>query len=429
MESYPAIIGVTGSFGSGCSTLCKGLKDLGKEHDLKVKGFRISDEIREEAANRGIEDPDRPTMQNIGNELRRENGNEYWAGRISSKIAADQDKHDIYLVDGIRNLGEVQEFRKYRNFFLVVVDCSTENRWERLKNRVYKGDKIAFERDDRRDRDERLMYGQQVLRCVEEADVIFINEEKFPTELRVQDDIKNRFNDNLMLITGQQLRRPNVPETMMAAASNLALQSRCVKRRVGAVLCSKEGFVVSAAYNAVPYPGKSCYEEYRMCYRDVYRNELRKQMVSSFAYCPNCGEKLENDSKSEDFRCSTCKVELSNFFPPVRALDKCRALHAEETVILRTPQFQINGSTLYTTTFPCLQCAKRIIQARLKAIIYIDPYPENEAIKLLEQCGVHTEKFGGVKAQAFYRFFYPYREWLEKQIQERLEEQVYTRRQ
>lgn len=419
MQADPTIIGVTGSFGSGCTTLCYALEDLGKDHNLKVKRFKISDEIREEAGKSGTDSPDRPLLQTIGNEFREKYGNEYWAKIILSKIEADED--GIFVVDGIRNLGEVKEFRKYRPFFLVGVDCSTENRWERLKNKVYKGDKLAFEQDDRRDRDEGLPYGQQVLRCVEEADIIFINEEKFPTELRVQDEIKDRFEDNLLLITGKQPRMPNLSETIMAVASNLALQSRCVKRCVGAVLCSKEGFIVSAAYNAVPYPGKSCHEEYRMCYRDVYRNELRKQMKSSFAHCPNCGAKLENGSTSEDFRCSTCKVKLTKFFPPIRALDKCRALHAEEAVILRTPQFQINGSTLYTTTFPCLQCAKRITHAGLKEVVYIDPYPEEEPIILLEEADVKTVKFGGVKAQAFYRFFYPYRGWIEKQIQERVE--------
>jgi len=97
-------------------------------------------------------------------------------------------------------------------------------------------------------------------------------------------------------------------------------------------------------------------------------------------------------------------------------------------VLLRAPEFQINGSTLYTTTFPCLQCAKRIIHVHLKDVIYIDPYPEEEAIKLLEEGDVKTVKFSGVKAQVFYRFFYPYREWLEKQIEERLED-VYAGRQ
>lgn len=415
MQSDLIIIGLTGSFGSGCSTFAKIL-----ESEYRFKGFKISDEIRAEAIKKGISEPDRYTLQDIGNEFRKKDGTAYWVRRILSKEEAI--KSERIVIDGIRNLGEVQELRTSRRFFLVAVDCSTENRWERLKDKVYKGDRLTFERDDRRDKNEGLAYGQQVLHCVEEADIIFINEEQFSTELRIKDEIKKRFNDNLLLITGRELRMPNIEETMMAVASNLSLQSHCIKRRVGAVLCSKEGFIVSAAYNEVPQPGKSCIEEYRMCYRDFFRNKLKEELIK-FIYCPNCGTKLKGQPTMSNLICSICNAEFVKFPPSFKALDKCQALHAEEITILRTPEFQINESSLYTTTFPCLQCAKRIIHARLKKVIYIDPYPEEEAIKLLEGGGIKTVKFGGVKAQAFYKFFYPYREWLEKQVQERLEKQ------
>jgi len=415
------IVGVTGSFGSGCSTLCKVLKELGEDYDLKVENFKIRSEIEEEATNRSISSPDRGTLQDIGNEFREKQGRDYWAKRILSKI--EDSTCNFFIVDGIKNLGEVQGFHKHPRFFLIAVDCSIENRWDRLKaHDAYKDNRRSFEDHDRRDKDEGFPHGQQVLRCVEHADIIFTNEEQFPTELRIKDEIKNRFHDNLKLITGKQLRRPNIKETMMAVACNLALQSRCLKRRVGAVLCSKDGFIVSAAYNEVPYPGKSCHEVYRMCYRDYFRNGLKEKLVKSFDYCPKCARKLEAQQLGADFICPSCRFTLTEVFRTVKALDKCRSLHAEEVVLLRAPEFQINGSTLYTTTFPCLQCAKRIIHAHLKDVIYIDPYPEEEAIQLLEEGGVKTVKFSGVKAQAFYRFFYPYREWLEKQIEERLED-------
>jgi deoxycytidylate deaminase len=417
MQSDQSIIGLTGSFGSGCSTLCCAIKELAQNSDLKVRDRKISEEIREEAGKGGKSNPDRPTMQDIGNEFREKHSSGYWAKRVLSKIATDG--ANLLIVDGIRNLGEVEELRKYRLFFLIAVDCSTENRWERLKDDVYKGNKGAFENDDRRDKDEGLPHGQQVLRCVEEADIVFINEEQFPTKPKIQDEIKSRFEDHFLLIIGKRPRMPNLHETMMAVASNLALQSRCVKRRVGAVLCSKSGFIVSAAYNAVPYPGKSCHDEFRMCYRELYRNTLKKKLVASFDHCPKCRYKLEAQQTADDLNCPGCKTNLGDLLPPIKALDKCKSLHAEEVVALRTAEFQVNGSTLYTTTFPCLQCAKRLCHVGIKSIFYIDPYPEEEAIKLLEEAGVKTIKFSGVKAQAFYRFFYPYRGWIERQIQER----------
>lgn len=417
-KNDPILIGITGSFGSGCTELFHTIETLAPT-DLKVETFKISDEIKEEAIKRGLSNPDRKILQDIGNELRKEKGNAYWINRVLSKTKFDSDK--LIVIDGIRNLGEVNELHKYARFFLVAVDCSTENRWQRLKDKIYKGDRQAFERDDRRDKSEGLPYGQQVLACVEQADIIFVNEEKFPTESRIKEEIKKRFNDDLLLITERKPRIPNLMETIMAVSSNLALQSRCIKRRVGAVICSKQGYIVSAAYNEVPYPEKSCYDEYVMCYRDFYRKDLKEKLINSFTCCPNCHIKFSTKPTDVDFCCPKCNAKISDYFPPIKALDKCRALHAEEAAILQTPQFQIEGSILYTTTFPCLQCAKRILYAGIKEVIYIDPYPEEEAIEFLEKGGVKTTKFDGVKAQAFYKFFYPHREWLEKQILKKIE--------
>ena len=119
---------------------------------------------------------------------------------------------------------------------------------------------------------------------------------------------------------------------------------------------------------------------------------------------------------------------MSYLIPSFKALDKCRSLHAEETTILKVADGQINGSILYSTTFPCLQCAKRILHSGIKQIVYIDPYPEEESIKMLEGGDVKTEKFQGVKAQAYYKLFYPFREILEKEIRDRLSSDQKERR-
>ena len=86
----------------------------------------------------------------------------------------------------------------YPRFFLIAVDCSTDNRWERLKDNPYNNDRIAFARDDERDKNEKLPYGQQVLRCVEEADIVFTNENNFLTPARWKNEIKERFKNNLL---------------------------------------------------------------------------------------------------------------------------------------------------------------------------------------------------------------------------------------
>jgi tRNA(Arg) A34 adenosine deaminase TadA len=43
---------------------------------------------------------------------------------------------------------------------------------------------------------------------------------------------------------------------------------------------------------------------------------------------------------------------------------------------------QIDGTTLYTTTFPCHNCAKHIVASGIKRVVYIEPYPKSLALDL-----------------------------------------------
>jgi len=61
-----------------------------------------------------------------------------------------------------------------------------------------------------------------------------------------------------------------------------------------------------------------------------------------------------------------------------------RPVHAEMEAILaagRTGR-SVRGGTLYTTTFPCHTCAKHIVGAGIKEVIYIEPYPKSLAVEL-----------------------------------------------
>jgi cytidine deaminase len=58
-----------------------------------------------------------------------------------------------------------------------------------------------------------------------------------------------------------------------------------------------------------------------------------------------------------------------------------RAVHAEMAAILDAARRgqAIRGSTLYTTTFPCHNCAKHIVGAGIEQVVYIAPYPKSLA--------------------------------------------------
>jgi deoxycytidylate deaminase len=60
---------------------------------------------------------------------------------------------------------------------------------------------------------------------------------------------------------------------------------------------------------------------------------------------------------------------------------------------------------MYVTTFPCFQCARYIVDARIAKVVYVEPYPVIESARFLEMNGVLSVPFEGFKARAFNLIF------------------------
>ncbi|MGD9977074.1 MAG: cytidine/deoxycytidylate deaminase family protein [Bacteroidales bacterium] len=69
-------------------------------------------------------------------------------------------------------------------------------------------------------------------------------------------------------------------------------------------------------------------------------------------------------------------------------------LHAEANAITKVAKSSnsSDGSTLYVTSSPCMECSKLIIQAGIKRIVYCDEYHNLEGIELLRRAGVEVVK-------------------------------------
>ena len=68
-------------------------------------------------------------------------------------------------------------------------------------------------------------------------------------------------------------------------------------------------------------------------------------------------------------------------------------LHAEANAITKIARSGNNsdGATLYVTDSPCIECAKLIIQAGIKRVVYAREYRLSDGIDLLRQAGVKVE--------------------------------------
>lgn len=67
-------------------------------------------------------------------------------------------------------------------------------------------------------------------------------------------------------------------------------------------------------------------------------------------------------------------------------------LHAEANAITKVARSNnsSDGSTLYVTASPCLECSKLIIQAGIKRVVFSELYRITDGIELLNRAGVET---------------------------------------
>jgi dCMP deaminase len=77
-------------------------------------------------------------------------------------------------------------------------------------------------------------------------------------------------------------------------------------------------------------------------------------------------------------------------------------LHAEANAITKIARSGNNsdGATLYVTASPCIECAKLIIQAGIKRVVYGEKYRIDDGLRLLERANVKTEFIDAGEPQA-----------------------------
>ena len=100
---------------------------------------------------------------------------------------------------------------------------------------------------------------------------------------------------------------------------------------------------------------------------------------------------------SDGFNGTPCgfenKCEVKNMDGSLHTLSY--VLHAESNAILKCAKYgrPTNGSTLYITHSPCIECAKLIIQAGIIRVVYLENYKKSEGLELLRKAGINVEKF------------------------------------
>ena len=144
-------------------------------------------------------------------------------------------------------------------------------------------------------------------------------------------------------------KRPSWDQYFMQMAYMAASRVNCVRRQVGAVIV-RDNNILATGYNGPP---------------------------SGTQHCDVVG----------------C-IRIDMDIPSGERHELCRGLHAEQNAIIQAAVHgvSIKDGVIYTTTFPCVVCAKMIINAKLKEIIYTEGYPDELSELMLLESDVQKRK-------------------------------------
>ena len=138
-------------------------------------------------------------------------------------------------------------------------------------------------------------------------------------------------------MTERDIKQRNIDVRYLKMAKIWAENSYCKRRQVGALLV-KDQMIISDGYNGTPSGFENICED-------------------------------ENDQT------------------------KPYVLHAEANAITKVAASSNNskGATIYITSSPCIECAKLIIQAGIRRVVFSEKYHTAEGVDLLERAAVKVE--------------------------------------
>ncbi|HEX2061886.1 MAG TPA: deaminase [Thermoanaerobaculia bacterium] len=401
------VFALAGPVGSDLEEVSRTLADALKQAAYAVEEISVSALIRQIAKKQKLPVVDQPedariaSLMNAGNGIRR-----MWSNPAALATAAvaeirgrrqratgGKPSRRAYVIRSLKRPEEVNLLRRIYGpgFFLIGVNVNRPARVESLAKHIarshgetaasphYAAHRAEAEALAKRDEDEECdPYGQR-LRDVFQLGDLFVSPN---ASVSLFEQIF-RF---VRLILGDLGETPWAQEQFMDQAFSASLSSGALGRQVGAVLVSPTLEVVGIGWNDTPKGGGGLYragEHYdrRDIHQDrdsvnIHADQILVELVGAMRDAGWLREGVDPglDEARAAFRGSRV----------MGLLEFGRTAHAEMEAILAAGRIGagIRGTTLYTTTFPCHECARLIVTAGVARVVYIEPYPKSRAVEL-----------------------------------------------
>jgi len=319
-----------------------------------------------------------------------------------------------YVIHSLKHKDEVRLLRRIygRSLYLISVYSHAEKRQAALDRSIGKG--LTIDQQERKAKAIKLMerdqtgdgksHGQQVSKIFHMADLFVdldeeVDHDKHQKEEKPDDDVgkyprcaKRTIRRFVHLLFKHPFNTPLPDEYCQFLAHAAALRSGDLGRQVGAVIAtdSPQHDVVALGTNEVPRAGGGQFwpgdpNDHRDCKNGADVNDLKKRSILTDLLNKLAkGMHLKDGTDiqgivdqifSEDPPEYMKNAELMNI------IGFYRAVHAETAALLDAAKrgASVRDCIMHVTTFPCHECARHIVAAGIKKVIFLEPYPKSLA--------------------------------------------------
>lgn len=182
-------------------------------------------------------------------------------------------------------------------------------------------------------------------------------------------------------------------KTFMEIAYSIANESKARRRKVGSVIV-KDNNIIAVGYNGTP----SGFDN--NCENEV---PIKKIDPVNFFNKPKIDLSKVDFDFIEENSMPKGVIEFEEESSVLELITKPEVLHAESNAIAKCARSTSSseGAEIYTTTSPCFDCSKLIIQAGIKAVYYSEEYKDTKGLELLRKADIKVERIEAAKSKKF----------------------------